>query len=223
MVLSTILKTEAIIFDMDGTLLDTISDISSSVNSILKKYKFPQHSYEQYKVFIGNGIESLIKKALPVDFKGNYNNIFKEIESEYKSNLNKKTIIYDGIIDLLEYLVFKNIKIGICTNKPHKHAIKCVNKYFKNFNFEIIGAGHSFPLKPNPKGILNIINKFKVESSKCLFVGDSGIDIFTAKNANILSVGALWGFRSKKELSNAGADFLFKNPLDFLIFLKKNL
>ena len=212
---------EAVIFDMDGTLLDSLSDIAYSVNIILKKYNFPQHSYDQYKIFIGDGIENLINKALPAGFNGNYDKILLEIKNTYKINLNSKTTVYNGIFDLLNYLNNKNIKMGIYTNKPHQIALECSRKYFEKFKMQTIGAGYDFPLKPNPRGVLQMLNKFKVDPSKSLFVGDSDIDIYTAKNANILSVGALWGFRSEKELSIAGADLLFKKPKDFLIFLKK--
>ena len=206
---------------MDGTLIDTLHDISYSINIVLEKYKFPIHSYNEYKKFIGKGIENLIKMALPQDFNGNYENIYLEVKNTYEANMHSKTIIYKGIIDILNFLFNNNIKMGVCTNKPHEYALKCVKTYFKGYNIKTIGAGNIYPLKPNPKGLNEILNKFNIKPSNCLFVGDSDIDIITAKNAKILSVGALWGFRSKEELEKAGADFLFDNPKHFLTFLKK--
>ena len=214
------LNIKSLIFDMDGTLIDTLHDISYAVNIILKKYKFPLHSYDDYKKFIGKGIKNLINMALPYDFKGNYENIYLEIQNTYEANMHSKTIVYEGIYDILDFLTNRNIKLGICTNKPHSSALKCVKKYFINYSLKTVGAGYVSSLKPNPSGLINILNYFDVKSSNCLFIGDSDIDIFTAKNAKTFSVGALWGFRSKEELERAGADFLFEQPEDCLTFLK---
>ena len=217
------LDIKAIIFDMDGTLLDTLSDIADSVNFVLKKFNYPQHSYHQYKIFIGDGIENLILRALPSDFNQDRSQIFREIKNTYQENLNSKTRIYEGIMELLTFLLNKNIKIGICTNKPHKSALECSKKYFNEFNITTIGAGYKYPIKPNPEASIRILNNFNVMPSNSLFVGDSNIDIYTAKNAGMIAVGVLWGFRPKDELIKAGADYLFKNPKELLIFLKNNL
>ena len=211
---------KSVIFDMDGTLIDTLYDIADSVNFVLRKYKYPQHSYVQYKNFIGDGIESLVLRSLPKNIKLDHKKIFKEIKSKYQENLNSKTVVYKGIIEILDFLSLKNIQIGICTNKPHQSAIICSEKYFNKYNILTLGAGHKFNVKPDPEGVLNLLNQLKVSPSRSLFVGDSDIDIFTAKNAGIPSVGVLWGFRHEKELIDAGADFTFKKPKDFLIFLK---
>ena len=123
------LNIKSIIFDMDGTLIDTLSDIADSVNFVLKKYKLPQHSYAKYKIFIGDGIESLVMRALPKDLNLNREEIFSEIRVKYQENINSKTIVYEGILDLLDFLLLKKIKIGICTNKPHESALLCSKKY----------------------------------------------------------------------------------------------
>ncbi len=205
---------------MDGTLIDTLSDIADSVNFVLGKYNYPQHSYAKYKIFIGDGIENLVMRALPKDFNLNREKIFTEIRVKYQENLNSKTLVYNGIFDLLDFLLLKKIKIGICTNKPHESALLCSKKYFEKYKIFTLGAGHGFNIKPDPSGVQSILNQFRVNNQESLFIGDSDIDIFTAKNSGMLSVGVLWGFRKEKELRDAGADFIFKYPKDLLKFLK---
>ena len=205
---------------MDGTLIDTLSDISDSVNHILNKYNFPQHSYAKYKIFIGDGIDNLVKRALPKKMNVNREKILNEIRVQYQKNLNSKTVVYEGILDLLDFLLLKKVKIGICTNKPHKSALLCSKKYFEKYKIFTIGAGHGFNIKPDPSGVQGILNQFRVNAQESLFIGDSDIDIYTAKNAGIPSVGVLWGFRKEQELRDAGADYIFKYPKDLLKFLK---
>jgi phosphoglycolate phosphatase len=205
---------------MDGTLIDTLSDIADSVNFVLEKYKFPKHSYSKYKIFIGDGIESLVMRALPKDLNLNREKIFNEIRVQYQENLNSKTVVYKGILDLLDFLLLKKIKIGICTNKPHDSALLCSKKYFDKYKIFTLGADHGFKIKPDPSGVKSILNRFRVNALESLFVGDSNIDIITAKNVGMSSVGVLWGFRKERELRDAGADFIFKHPKDLLKFLK---
>ncbi len=205
---------------MDGTLIDTLSDISDSVNLILNKYNFPQHSYAKYKIFIGDGIENLVTRALPNKMNANREKILDEIRVQYQKNLNSKTVVYQGIFDLLDFLLLKKVKVGICTNKPHESALICSKKYFGNYKIFTLGAGNGFNVKPDPSGLKSILNHFKVNIHESLFVGDSDVDIQTAKNAGILSVGVLWGFRKELELREAGADFIFRYPRHFLKFLK---
>ena len=205
---------------MDGTLIDTLSDIADSVNLILNKYNFPQHSYAKYKIFIGGGLENLVMRALPKTINLNREKMLNEIRAQYQKNLNSKTVVYEGILDLLDFLLLKKVKVGICTNKPHESALICSKKYFESYKIFTLGAGNGFNVKPDPSGLKSILNHFKVNINESLFVGDSDIDIYTAKNAGISSVGVLWGFRKELELREAGADFIFKYPRDFLKFLK---
>lgn len=211
---------DCIIFDMDGTLLNTLSDIQFAVNSILSKNDLQKHSSTQYKLFIGDGLKKLVKRSLPDRFDGSFNKIYFDVKRAYKSNLNSQTVVYDGIDELLKYLLSKNIKIGINTNKPHEFAIKCTRKYFNDYDILTIGSINDRPLKPDPSGVLEIINQFDLNPKNCVMVGDSNVDIFTAKNANIISFGALWGFRSQSELLKSGANYLFENPIDIIKFIK---
>ena len=205
---------------MDGTLIDTLSDIADSVNFVLDKYNFPQHSYAKYKIFIGDGIENLVTRALPKKMNVNREKILNEIRVQYQKNLNSKTVVYQGIFDLLDFLSLKKVKVGIFTNKPHESALTCSRKYFDRYKIFTLGAGNGFNVKPDPAGLKSILDHLKVKSHESLFVGDSDIDIYTAKNAGISSAGVLWGFRKELELREAGADFIFKYPRDFLKFLK---
>ena len=208
------------IFDIDGTLLNTLTDIGYAVNSVLCKYNLPKHSLGRYKYFIGDGLKELVRRSLPTRFNGSFEKIYFDIKKEYKSNLNSQTVVYEGINELLEYLISRNIKIGINTNKPHEFAIKCIRKYFDDYDILTIGSNNDRPLKPDPSGVLEIINQFDLNPKNCVMIGDSNVDIFTAKNANIISFGALWGFRSQFELLKSGANYLFENPIDIIRFIK---
>ena len=210
------------IFDMDGTLLDTIEDIGNAVNIVLENHNYKTHSYSQYKRMIGGGITQTMKLALPEIYALPIHIYMQELRESYKNNLNIKTTVYDGTYELLDLLKELKFNLGIVTNKPHELALKCVDKYFKSYDFKTIGAGHDFETKPSPDSSLYLAKLFSEQSKKCYFIGDSDVDMYTSKNANMVAVGATWGFRSSEELKTAGADLLFDTPFKFLEHIKKN-
>ena len=210
---------KAVIFDLDGTLLDTTDEIHYIFNKVLTVNNLPLQSKEYYKDNIGNGIDHLLTKILPKDFVGDYKLILSQTKELYSKYLNKKAKPFDGIYDILDLLGEKNIRIGIVTNKIHTLAERCVGLFFNKYNIVIIGAEYLYPKKPAPDSALFIANKFNYEPVNILFIGDSQIDICTAKNAGMFSVGVLWGNGTESELQNAGADIIFSEPLALKTFL----
>jgi phosphoglycolate phosphatase len=214
---------KAVIFDLDGTLLDTTDEIHYIFNKVLTLNNLPLQSKEYYKDNIGNGIDHLLTKILPKDFVGDYKLILSQTKELYSKYLNKKAKPFDGIYDILDLLGEKNIRIGIVTNKIHTLAERCVGLFFNKYNIVIIGAEYLYPKKPAPDSALFIANKFNYEPVNILFIGDSQIDICTAKNAGMCSVGVLWGNGTEAELQNAGADIIFSEPLALKTFLMEQM
>ena len=214
---------KAVIFDLDGTLLDTTDEIHYIFNKVLTLNNLPLQSKEYYKDNIGNGIDHLLTKILPKGFVGDYKLILSQTKELYSKYLNKKAKPFDGIYDILDLLGEKNIRIGIVTNKIHTLAERCVGLFFNKYNIVIIGAEYLYPKKPAPDSALFIANKFNLEPGNILFIGDSQIDICTAKNAGMCSVGVLWGNGTEAELQNAGADIIFSEPLALKTFLMEQM
>ena len=212
-----------VIFDLDGTLLDTTDEIHYIFNKVLTVNNLPLQSKEYYKDNIGNGIDHLLTKILPKDFTGNYKSILSQAKELYSKYLNKKAKPFDGVYDVLDLLGENNISMGIVTNKIHTLAERCVELFFNKYNIVTIGAEYLYPKKPAPDSALFLADKFNFQPANILFIGDSQIDIFTAKNAKMLSAGVLWGNGSEKELENAGAGIIFAEPLDLKTYLMDQL
>ena len=214
---------EAIIFDLDGTLLNTIEDLADSMNQVLAEYNFPIHDTDKYFYFIGNGARTLVERALPEDQR-NENDISRYLmryRDIYREKWNVKTKQYAGIEELLSKLKVLNLPMAILSNKPHSDVKKCVDYFFENSAFSIIAGQKDFiPHKPEPDGVHLIIEELKVKPENCLFVGDSSVDMKTAKASGTKAVGVSWGFRSKEELLENGADFIIDEPLDLLSLLQ---
>ena len=212
-------RIKLVIFDLDGTLIDSTSEIAFVVNSALKKNRYQERSKEFYIKNIGGGISDLIQKSLPeTDLSINdFNKILSEVKTLYSTYLNKKSKVFDGIYEILDFLKKENIHIAIVTNKLHQLAIRCVENYFNDYDIITIGAEDKFDRKPSPNASLEIINLYRVEPEASIFIGDSKIDIKTAKNANIRSGGVLWGNGDTKELKEA--DFLFSDSKELLNYL----
>jgi phosphoglycolate phosphatase len=216
------MKFKAIIFDLDGTLLDTLSDISNSVNRVLSSHSFPTHSTDAYRYFIGDGSMTLIERALPQDQR-NAETIRKchtEFTLDYGQNWNVESSAYDGISEMLEALCARNIRLAILSNKPHDFTVKCVQAYLNQWPFEIVfGHQEKIPKKPDPDGAFLISQKMGISPSGFLYLGDSSVDMETACAAGMFPAGALWGFRTKKELIKAGAKAILNHPLEILSLL----
>ena len=212
---------KTVIFDLDGTLLDSIEDIVSSMNKVLESLQLPTHKIEDYKHFVGGGVDILVENALNNQSKEIKDEVIKRFKIEYDGKLHSKTLPYDGIYELLDELKKLDINLAVLSNKPHEFTVSYVNHFFKNYNFkEIHGQKKDVPKKPDPKAALDIVKCLDSSCENTYFIGDTKIDMQTAKNANMTAIGVLWGFRDEKELRDFGADFIVSNPLEILKIIK---
>ena len=211
-----------IIFDLDGTLLNTLTDIAESVNRTLAEYQLPTHPTDAYKFFIGNGWKILVSRALPEDRHSEQ--LIAECVTRsrkiYQDNWNRQTQLYDGIPELLDNLAERKLPLAVLSNKPHDFMLKCVDWYLNKWTFKaLIGQSDNFPLKPDPASALEVVRRIGLPPSAFLFVGDSAEDVKTAQAAGMHPVGAAWGFRGPKELEESGCRTLVDHPMDILALL----
>ena len=212
---------KTVIFDLDGTLLDSIEDIASSMNKVLESLQLPTHKIEDYKHFVGGGVDILVENALSNQSKEIKDEVIKRFKIEYDGKLHSKTLPYDGIYELLDELKKLDINLAVLSNKPHEFTVSYVNHFFKDYNFkEIHGQKKDVPKKPDPKAALDIVKCLDSSCENTYFIGDTKIDMQTAKSANMTAIGVLWGFRDEKELRDFGADFIVSNPLEILKIIK---
>jgi len=211
---------DTVLFDLDGTLLDSLEDLSDSVNAALQEGGYPQRSIHEIKNFVGNGVRLLVARALPCHTEN------REIEhcvelfrKHYKQKMSHKTKPYDGIIDLLKELQMRNIKTGVVSNKYDLAVKSLCEEFFSSYIQVAIGENKKIRRKPSPDGILAAIQALNSEKEKTIYVGDSDIDIQTAKNAGVLSVGVTWGFRTKETLLKENPWKIVDSPAEILTFL----
>lgn len=203
------------IFDLDGTLLDTIKDLSFSCNYALRSCGFKEHDIETYKTYVGNGVYTLVERALPVEVR-NKETILKVkavFDAHYKEHSEDYTKPYEGILTLLDNLRKKGIHCAVVSNKTHDFTVELVERMFEGKIELAYGKREGIPLKPSPEGVLEVIRHFNLPKEACIYIGDSNVDMLTAKNAKVTSVGVLWGFRSLEELKEAGAQYLAKDTI----------
>jgi len=213
---------KAVIFDLDGTLLNTLDDLADSVNELLDKYNFPPHPVDNYKKFVGNGAEMLIKRSIPENStdKTDLKKITKELREIYTGRLIKKTKPYDGIYNMLDELHKKYVPLNILSNKPDKETNMLIDHFFKKYRFKfIMGASEKFAKKPDPSGALFISSGLNIKPESFAYLGDSDVDMQTANNAGMFPIGVLWGFRDKEELLSGNAQKLLSNPMELIDFL----
>lgn len=202
------------IFDLDGTLLDTIADLAAATNFALAHYGFPTHKEEEYKFFVGNGINKMFERALPED-KRNEEYITK-LRSQFvpyydvhNSDLSRP---YPGMVELLKELQRNNIAIGVASNKYQEAAVKLVLQFFPGVDFALIlGQREGVPSKPDPTIAYEIIEHTGIGKEDTVYIGDSCVDMQTGKNAGVTTVGVSWGFRPKAELESYNPDFIADN------------
>ncbi|MPW26514.1 HAD-IA family hydrolase [Alkalibaculum sp. M08DMB] len=211
-------KYKGIIFDLDGTLLNTIDDLSDSVNEVISSYGYPKHCTDSYKMKIGRGFRDLIENSFPKGTQEKIINdglqLFMEI---YGTKYMNKTTPYSGIDRLLDNLNNRDFKIGVNSNKRTEYAKQLITKFFKRIPFvEIFGERESVPKKPDPAAALEIAELMQLLPQEILYVGDSKTDILTAKNARMDSIGVLWGFTSYEKLSKYNATYMVSNSEEIL-------
>ena len=204
---------KTVLFDLDGTLLDSLQDLAQASNYVCRLHGWPEHSLEAYRHFVGNGIPMLCRRFSPESQRDSQTQaqVLAEFQTYYSLHKQDTTGPYPGIPLLLKALQREGISYGVVTNKEHTLAQAIVEHYFPREVKWVQGATPELPSKPDPAGVLRLMNQMRAEPSTTLFVGDSDVDIYTACNAGIDSCGVLWGFRSQEELTQAGAVHLARN------------
>ena len=212
---------QAIIFDLDGTLLDTLIDIADSMNTVLRRFGFPIHPTDSYRYFVGDSVVSMVERSLPAGSR-NQQTIEKcrlALTEEYNRRWANNTKPYPGIPELLGELEKQKIPKAILSNKPHEFTEPMVKKMLPDFSFSLVlGVSGEVKRKPDPAAALLIAEKWGIPPAKILYLGDTNTDMRTAVAAGMFPVGALWGFRDEKELLESGAKAIAKKPLDVLKF-----
>ena len=210
---------KAVLFDLDGTLLNTLDDLADSMNASLTRFGFPPHPVDTYKRLVGDGLVNLVLRALPEHHhdETTINKIATAQRDEYRRNWANKTRPYEGIPELLDALRERGIIMCVLSNKPDDFTRVIVQKFLAKWKFASVrGQNKETPIKPNPTGAVQIASKLGLSPAEFLYVGDSNTDMETANAAGMFPVGVLWGFRSKDELIEAGAKALIQQPTDLL-------
>jgi phosphoglycolate phosphatase len=210
---------KAILFDLDGTLLDTLEDLTDSTNAALAELGLPSNPREAYKHFVGDGLENLVRRAIGRE-ECDDSLLARGIElarREYARRWADKTRPYPGIADLLNGLRRRGVRMAVFSNKPHEFTELCVSRLLADWHFDVVqGATAELPRKPDPRGALAIAAQMGVDPSEFAYLGDTNTDMQTAVAAGMFPVGALWGFRTANELLASGAAALVKTPIDVL-------
>jgi len=217
----------AAIFDLDGTLLDTLDDLANAANVALHSAGYPQHPVAAYRQFVGNGLRMLVRRALPegeADRIGpaGFEALVERTGANYARDWAVTTRPYPHIPELLQELQRRGIPLAVVTNKPHEWTLHMLKHYFPESPFLFIqGAMPNLPHKPDPTGALNAARHLDSIPNETVFVGDSNVDMLTAHNAGMTAVGVDWGFRGAQELKESGADKILYDPLELLPFFEK--
>jgi len=208
-----------LIFDLDGTLLDTVADLAASTNYALKQCGFPVHKASDYKFFIGNGINKLFERVLPEGVKTQDNILlirlhFLEYYGEHNADL---TTPYPGISDMLLHLQETGINLAVASNKYQKGTEKLIEHFFPEIKFiSVLGQRENVPTKPDPTIVYDILSIANVEKQLVLYIGDSGVDMHTAQNSGIEAVGVTWGFRPRAEMEEFSPAYIVDNPQEII-------
>ena len=212
-----------VIFDLDGTLLNTISDLAHSTNFALEQNGFSGHPIEAYKFFVGNGINKLFERALPEGKKTEVNiaQVRKSFLPYYDEHNTDFTKPYEGIHELLLTLQSKGCMLAVASNKYQTATEKLIKYSFSDISFAaVFGQRENIPVKPDPAIVYDILKITNVSPEDAIYIGDSGVDMQTASNSGIFSIGVTWGFRPRTELETAGADFIADTTAEILVRLQ---
>ncbi len=210
------MKYSSIIFDLDGTLLDTLTDLAETANVVLKQHKFPTHRQSEYRNFIGDGLAVLMQRITPPGTKEQIIrqccDVFTRLYSQF---WNRNSCPYPGISDMLSALKSRRIKLNVLSNKPHEFTRLFIEEFFPDEPFAIVyGQRDGFAKKPDPAVALHIAGECGIDPCEMLFVGDSAVDIRTGKAAGMATAGVTWGFRSVQELMANNPDVIVNSPLE---------
>jgi phosphoglycolate phosphatase len=219
------MRFDGVIFDLDGTLLDSIADIGTAANRVLEELGRPTHEISAYQFLVGDGVSVLFQRALPdtIDDPGLMSRCMELFESAYSEEWNKRSKPYDGITLLLNSLVEARLRVGVLSNKPEEFTKRCSTHFFPDVPFDLV-VGHSvrFPRKPDPSSARWMAEQWEVDSSRIAYVGDTNTDMKTAVGAGFFAIGVTWGFRPESELREHGAMQLVHSARELHEFLLDN-
>ena len=216
------MRYQAVLFDLDGTLLDTLEDLATAANRVLAAKRLPLHPIHAFRTFVGDGLTTLVERILPenqrsTEFVTAMVAAFKE---EYARNWHERSVPYPGITALLDQLTAQGLRLSILSNKPDAFTRLCVRQLLPDWHFDpLLGQRPGVPKKPDPAAAIEITRLLGLRPAEILYVGDSGVDMRTALAAGMDAVGVLWGFRSADELRQAGAHHLIARPEELLPLL----
>ncbi len=214
------MKYDTIIFDLDGTLLNTLDDLKDSLNFALANHGYEPRSLEEVRSFVGNGVEKLVQRSLPMDISDEeIKTCLDTFKNHYSTNMRNRTRPYDGIMELLLDLNRYNYKLAIVSNKFDIAVKELAKEYFGELINVAIGESATVKSKPAPDSVFAAIKELGSDIGKVIFVGDSDTDVQTAKNAGVPCIGVTWGFRTREVLRNEGADFLIDTPKELLTLI----
>ncbi|MCL2289552.1 MAG: HAD-IA family hydrolase [Bacteroidetes bacterium] len=207
-----------VIFDLDGTLLNTLDDLADCTNHVLQKNGYPTHDIDAYKYFVGNGVAMLVQRALPkATMEATFSKILNDFMNHYELHKADKTAPYAGITETLKKLQEKGILLAVATNKPHELLPDLMQYYFPTIKWAaVFGNRRDVPIKPDPQIVYDILAATQIDKKDVLYVGDTAVDMETAQNAAITKVGVLWGFRTKEELERTDADYIIERPEELI-------
>ncbi len=209
----------AVLFDLDGTLLDTLEDLADSYNAALEQCGFPSRPLQNYRYYVGDGVENAVRRALPAGAADpeTVERVATLAREEYRKRWDEKTRPYDGVPEMLRGLADRGLKLAVLSNKDHAFTEQCVDGLLGEWDFDcVLGVGNGVPIKPDPTGARMVMEALCVPAEDFLYLGDTATDMRTAVAAGMCPVGALWGFRDAEELRNAGAKHLISDPRDLL-------
>lgn len=209
----------AVVFDLDGTLLNTLADIGDAGNAVLRDRGFPEHPLEAYRYFVGDGARTLATRILPEDRRDEetVEGCLAAFKEEYNRHWDRKTGPYDGVPEMLDALAERGLPMAVLSNKPDEFTRRCVDRLLASWSFDVVfGLRDGVPKKPDPAAALEIAGTLDVAPSKCLYVGDTATDMQTAVAAGMFPMGALWGFRTREELEQHGAQLVIGRPQELL-------
>lgn len=214
------MRYDAVVFDLDGTLLDTLEDLRSSVNHALRLHGFPERSLEEIRCFVGNGVRNLMRLAVPGgEEEPAFEAVFADFKAHYADHWCEVTRPYDGIAELVEELACRNVALAVVSNKSDAEVKKLCEVFFGGRMASALGERPGVARKPAPDSVFHTLEALGVPAERAMYVGDTEVDIRTARNAGVDCVAVSWGFRSRKELREAGAVEIIDRPSELLTYL----
>jgi len=211
---------QAVVFDLDGTLLDSLADIGHAANWVLRNHGLPTHDLQAYRYFVGSGVRHLLDCTLPETHRQDdalRQQLTAEFLDRYHHTWNVESRLYGGVPSLLDQLVQRGLALAVLSNKPQAATEQCVDYFLSDYSFAaVLGQSETRPPKPDLTGAREVLTALQLEPHACLYVGDTAVDMITACNAAMRPAGVTWGFRDREELEQAGAKWIVDQPLQLL-------